>query len=69
MPVPRFDTIDQAAAFVVTHHRLPQILSVSDVGAFIRFIYDQADGEATLPSLTLAFFRGKIEQIDREMEA
>ena len=67
MPMPRFDTIDAAAAFVVQHHRLPQILSASDVGAFIRFLYNEADGEADLPSLTLQFFRGKIQRLDSEL--
>jgi hypothetical protein len=67
MPVPRFESIDEAAAYVVQHHRLPQILSVADCGAFIRFLFNESDGEADLPSLTTQFFRRKIEQLDTEM--
>ena len=68
MPAPKFETLDAAARFVVTHHRLPTILSVEDVGQFIRFIYDAAGGDASLPFFVLAFFRGKIQRIDEEME-
>jgi hypothetical protein len=67
MPVPRFDSIEDAAAFVVQHHRLPDILSVSDLPEFVRFLFNEADGAATLPSLTLEFFRGKVAQVDREI--
>jgi hypothetical protein len=67
MPVPRFDTIEEAAAFVVQHHRLPQILSVADVADYIRFIYAMADGDMSLASLTMQFFRGKIERADNEL--
>jgi hypothetical protein len=67
MPVPRFATLDDAAAFVVQHHRLPAILALEDVAPFIEFIYDYADSEAPLPSLVLQFFRTKIERIDRQL--
>jgi hypothetical protein len=46
MPVSRFESLDDAAGFVVRHHRLPSILAVEDVMPFIRFIFDHADGEA-----------------------
>jgi hypothetical protein len=67
MPVPRFDTLDDAARFTVTHHRLPSILAVEDVAPFIEFIFHHADDDMPLPSLVLQFFRGKIERIDREL--
>jgi hypothetical protein len=67
MAVSRFESLDDAATFVVQHHRLPAILAVEDVGPFIEFLYDYADGDMVLPSLVLQFFRNKIERIDRQL--
>jgi hypothetical protein len=69
MPVPRFESLDDAAGFVVRHHRLPSILTIEDVAPFIEFIYDHADGESTLPSMVLQYFRLKIESIDSDLGA
>jgi hypothetical protein len=67
MAVPRFNSVEDAAAYVVQHHRLPAILALEDVAPFIEFIYDHADGDAPLPSLVLQFFRRKIERIDSQL--
>lgn len=57
MTAPRFDTLSDAASFVVQHHRLPSILAIDEVSPFIEFIFNKADGETPLPTLVDAFFR------------
>ena len=64
---PRFETFEDAGEFLLNHDSLTAVLTPPQYARLIDFVFSQSDGEASLPLLSLEFFRLEIQLFDSSL--